>query len=114
MGESIRETGRRRARLAAVAVGASGVFGVGAIAAAVYVPAAVPGVTNPGVTDPGGSGSSDDSGQGGVSGQDGSGTTGGPLDSGGVRHGRHQQYQSGTQGLAPSQGGAPMGQSSGS
>lgn len=109
MGESIRETGRRRARLAAVAVGATGVFGVGAVAAAVYVPAAVPGVTNPGV-----SGSSDDSGQGSVPGQDGSGTTNGPLDSGGVRHGRHQQYQSGTQGLTPSQGGAPMGQSSGS
>jgi hypothetical protein len=103
MGESIRETGRRRARLAAVAVGATSVFGVGAIAAAVYVPAAVQGVTDsPGT-------GSDTSGSSG-----GSGTSGNSPDNGTSRQGRHQQYQSGQQGLQSSRGGGAMAHSSGS
>ncbi|WP_369046997.1 hypothetical protein [Sinomonas sp. P10A9] len=93
MAESIRETGRRRARLTAVAVGATSVFGAGAIAAAVYAPAVVQNISTTGTSQAPATGSD-----------------GGSLNSGSQRHQRSQQYQ----GLQPSQGGGAMGTSSGS
>ena len=46
MGQNIRETGRRRARVTAVAIGTSSVLGAAAIAAVVYTPSAVQTVSN--------------------------------------------------------------------
>ena len=94
MAESIREIGRRRARLTAVAVGSASIFGAGAIAAAVYVPAVVQNVSTTG-TD-----------QAPATGSDGSG-----LSNGSQRYQSGQQYY---QGLQQSQGGGAMGHSSGS
>lgn len=97
IGQNTRESGRRRARVAAVAVGASSVLGAGAIAAAVYAPAAVQNVSNT---------------SGSTSGN--FGTDGSSSGSNGGSQQYRQQYPPFQQGLQPSQGGGAFGHSSGS
>jgi hypothetical protein len=87
LSQNIRETGRRRARVAAVAIGTSSVLGAAALAAAVYAPSAIQNVS------------------------DTSGSSGGSIssDSNGA-----QQYQPSHHGLQSSRGGGAFGHSSGS
>lgn len=89
MGQNMRETGRRRARVAAVAIGTSSVLGAAALAAAVYTPSAVQTVSNTSGTSSGSEGDVQ-------------------------QYQQSQRHQQPQQGLQRSQGGHALGHSSGS
>lgn len=112
MGESIRETGRRRARLAATAVGASGLMAAAAVAAAVYTPAAAQNVSTTDSTQNSGTYGSDNSQLGPSSGYESGHRSRGNQYQGNQYQGSQQQGSQ--QGVGPSLGGGPMGHSSGS